>query len=119
MFNPKFQVFKSSQNNQYYYRLRSANGEIVLNGEGHTTKQSCLNSIAAVKSNSLYDFRYERIDGYLNYKFNLKAGNGEIIGRSENYNASYTRENGISVVKKIAGIALIEDLTMYMRNEKD
>ena len=111
MENPKFQIFKSSTNFQYYYRLRARNGEIILSGEGYTTKQGCLNGIASVKVNAPYDSRYERKDGYNNYTFNLKAANGEIIGRSENYNSSYSRESGISAVKRDAPGAPTEDLS--------
>ena len=110
MNDPKFQVFKSSANNQYYYRLRSSNGQIILNGEGYKTKQSCLDGIASVKQNAPYDSRYERKDGAGNYTFNLKAANGEIIGRSENYTSSAARENGIAAVKRDAPGAPIEDL---------
>lgn len=110
MGNPKFQIFRSSVNFQYYYRLRAGNGEIVLTGEGYVTKQGCLNGIASVKQNAPYDSRYERKDSYNNYTFNLKAANGEIIGRSENYTTGYARENGISSVKRDAPGAPIEDL---------
>ncbi len=108
---PKFQVFKSQANGQYYYRLRSANNEIILNGEGYTTKQSCLTGIASVKANAPYDNRYERKDSYNNYTFNLRAANGEIIGRSESYTTSYGRENGITAVKRDAPGAGVEDLS--------
>lgn len=111
MNNPKFQVFKSTANSEYYYRLRAANGEIILNGEGYTTKQSCLNGIASVKANAPYDSRYDRRDGTYNYTFNLKAANGEIIGRSESYTTSVSRENGIAAVKRDAPTAPVEDLT--------
>ncbi len=111
MNNSKFQVFKSTQNNQFYFRLKAGNGETILSGEGYTTKQSCLNGIASVKENALYDVRYDRKDGYLNYTFNLKAGNSEVIGRSENYTTSAGRENGISAVKSVAPLAPIEDLS--------
>jgi uncharacterized protein YegP (UPF0339 family) len=111
MNNPKFQVFKSNANNQYYYRLRARNGEIILNGEGYTSKQSCLNGIASVKLNAPYDSRYDRRDGTYNYTFNLKSINGEIIGRSESYTTSTGRENGIASIKSDAPGATIEDLT--------
>ena len=111
MENPKFTIFKSSSNYQFYYRLRAGNGEIILSGEGYTTKQSCLDGIASVKVNAPFDSRYDRKDSYLNYTFNLKAANGEIIGRSENYTSSSARENGISAVKHDAPGAPIEDLT--------
>jgi uncharacterized protein len=111
MENPKFQVNRSSANNQYYYRLRSKNGEPILSGEGYTTKQSCLNAIASVKINAPYDSRYERktaSNGQL--YFVLKAANGEVIGVSETYNTSQARENGIEAVKRDAPGAPIEDL---------
>jgi uncharacterized protein YegP (UPF0339 family) len=110
MNNPKFQIFKSTANSQYYYRLRSANNEIILSGEGYTTKQSCQTGIASVKLNAPYDSRYDRKDSPGNYTFNLKAANGEIIGRSESYTTSYARENGIEAVKRDAPIAGVEDL---------
>lgn len=110
MNNPKFQVFKSSANAEYYYRLKAANGETILNGEGYKAKQSCLEGIASVKTNTPLDSRYDRKDGVNNYSFNLKAANGEIIGRSESYTSFNARETGISAVKKDAPDAPIEDL---------
>jgi uncharacterized protein YegP (UPF0339 family) len=107
---PKFQIFKSSVNSQYYYRLCSGNGETILNGEGYKAKQSCLDGIASVKANAPYDNRYERKDAANNYTFNLKSSNGEIVGRSENYSSSASRENGIAAVKRDAPDAPIEDL---------
>ena len=109
MQNPKFQIFKSSANSEYYYRLRAANGEIVLSGEGYKTKQGCQAGIASVKENAPYDSRYARKDSYMNYGFNLKSANGEIIGRGETYTSSAAREAGIAAVKKDAPGALIED----------
>lgn len=111
MSNAKFEVFVSSRNLQYYFRLKSGNGEIILGSEGYVTKQGCLNGIASVKANAPYDSRYERKDSFQNYTFNLKASNGEIIGRSENYTSSSGRENGIAAVKRDAPVARIVDLT--------
>jgi uncharacterized protein YegP (UPF0339 family) len=111
MNNPKFQLFPSDRNGQYYYRLRSRNGEPILNGEGYTTKQSCLAGIVSVRANAPNDARYQRNDSDGNYTFNLKAANGEIIGRSENYTTRSARDNGIEAVKRDAPDAPIEDLT--------
>jgi uncharacterized protein len=111
MDNPKFQMFSSNANSQFYYRLRSRNGELILNGEGYTTKQSCLNGIASVKQNAPYESRYERRNNGSSYTFVLKAANGEIIGRSESYTSSSARDNGIEAVKRDAPAAPIEDLT--------
>lgn len=111
MENPKFQIFKSSSNYQYYFRLRARNGETVLSSEGYVSKTGCQQGIASVKVNAPYDSRYDRRDGLSNYTFNLKSANGEVIGRSENYITRAARENGIEAVKRDAPNAPTEDLS--------
>ncbi len=110
MENPKFQIFKGT-NDQYYFRLRARNGEIIIKSEGYVSKSGCENGIESVKENAPYDNRYEKkisTDG--KYYFNLKAANGEIIGTSETYNSEQARDNGIESVKTNAPISPIEDL---------
>ncbi|SNZ01184.1 YegP family protein [Flagellimonas pacifica] len=108
--NPKFQIYRSGS--EYRYRLRARNGEIILHGEGYTTKQSCLNGIDSVKRNAPYDRRYERkVATNGQYYFVLKASNGEPIGVSETYTTTAARENGIAAVKSVAPTAPTEDLT--------
>lgn len=46
----RYELFYSS--NQYWFRLFAANGEQILGSEGYTTKQSCQNGIASVKTNA-------------------------------------------------------------------
>ena len=113
MENPKFQVFKSTSNSQYSYRLRAKNGEIILSGEGYFTKQSCFSGIQSVKVNAPNDSRYERKQSAnYQYSFVLTAAkaNREIIGRSELYTTTAAREIGIASVKKDAPFAPTEDL---------
>ena len=104
-------MFKSTENQQYYYRLRAENGRIILNGEGYTTKQSCISGIRSVQNNAPLEIRYEKKDAPDNYTFVLKAANGEIIGRSENYTTAFGRDNGIAAVKYEAPGAPTEDLS--------
>ncbi|WP_136449825.1 YegP family protein, partial [Haemophilus influenzae] len=42
-----FQIFKGV-NNQWYWRLKAANHEIIAVSEGYTTKQNCLHCIHLV-----------------------------------------------------------------------
>lgn len=105
----KFVLFKSTVNNQYYFRLESGNNEPILSSEGYVFESSCKVGIASVKANAPYDVRYEKKDGYNNYTFNLKGANGEIIGRSENYKTAQGRDNGIAAVKRDApGATIVE-----------
>ncbi|CAN5348138.1 YegP family protein [soil metagenome] len=111
MTNPKFQLFKGNDN-QFYYRLKAANGEIILAGEGYTAKQSCLTGIASVKQNAALDAQYKRLIATNDqFYFTLNAGNGEVIGVSETYTTVQSRENGIEAVKTCAPNSETEDLT--------
>jgi uncharacterized protein YegP (UPF0339 family) len=108
----KFHIKKSSANGQYYYNLKDNNYQIILSGEGYTTKSSCENGIKSVKENAPYDSRYDKQHSVnKQYYFNLKGGNGEIIGTSETYTTSSARDAGIENVKKEAPYASIEDNT--------
>lgn len=111
MTNPKFQLFQSENDSQYYFRLIAANGENILRSEGYTTKHACENGISSVKKNAPDDNRYGRKESSSGYWFNLKAANGETIGTSQMYTTQSAREVGISSVKQNAPIAPIEDLT--------
>jgi uncharacterized protein YegP (UPF0339 family) len=110
MKTPQFEIFRSAASGQYHYRLRAANGEIILSSEGYTAKSSCLQGIASVRANATDMTRYIRHDSYMNYTFVLKAINGETIGRSESYLTPAGRDVGICAVKRAAPIAVIEDL---------
>jgi uncharacterized protein YegP (UPF0339 family) len=107
MESPRFRIFKSNLNSQFYWHLQAANGEKILSGEGYTTKQSCLQGIASVIEHAANAGRYERHDNYMNYTFNLKAANGEVIGRSENYYTAHGRDYGVEAVKRCSRAALI------------
>ncbi|WP_125782579.1 MULTISPECIES: YegP family protein [Pseudoalteromonas] len=108
----RFEVFQGT-NSQYYFRLKSANHEIILASEGYTTKANCLNGIQSVKLHAPYDSNYNRLNSVnYQYYFTLKASNGQVIGVSETYTTTQARENGIAAVKRDAPTASVIDLTL-------
>ena len=44
---------RESKNDQYYFNLKAANGEIIGTSETYTTKQSMENGIESVKANAV------------------------------------------------------------------
>ena len=108
--SPKFLIFRSTDTNDYFYQLLSANGEVILCCEGYT-KQNCLRAIASVKKNAVYESRFHRWDGNLTFSFNLKSATWSIIGRSADYADAESRERGIAEVRRDAPIALIIEMT--------
>ena len=111
MKNPKFQIFLGADD-QFYFRLISINGEIILSSEGYTARESCRNGIDSVKANSPLDGRYQRkTTANGQYYFILIAANDQPIGKSETYTTERARDNGIEAVKKTALEAGVEDTT--------
>ena len=46
----KYEYWKSSSDNNWYWHLKAANGEKIASGEGYTSKADCLHAIDLVKS---------------------------------------------------------------------
>jgi uncharacterized protein len=44
-----FRIHKNAQG-QYYWNLKSANNEIIANGETYISKQSCINAVNLIRS---------------------------------------------------------------------
>lgn len=109
----KFVLFKSPNDGQFYWHLKAANGEIVLQSEGYKTKQGALNGIKSVRKNAPHDERYRRLDSNDGqFYFTLTASNNEVIGVSETYTTKASRDAGIEAVKRIAPCAPLEDQTL-------
>ena len=108
----KFEIYKSDKNNEFYFRLKAANGQVVLASQGYKEKAGAKNGIESVKKNSQDNNRFKRLEAK-NGKpyFNLTASNGQIIGNSEMYESTSSRDNGIASVAKNAPDAKISDLT--------
>ncbi|BBC79940.1 hypothetical protein HK27_01025 [Acetobacter orientalis] len=107
----KFEVFKDKAG-EFRFRLKAANGEIILASEGYKQKASAEHGIESVRHNAPEDARFERKTSHAGKAFfNLKARNGEVIGTSEQYESEAGREKGIEAVKKAAAEAVLHDLT--------
>ncbi|MFW6225899.1 MAG: YegP family protein [bacterium] len=46
----KFEIFKSKE--QWYFRLKAGNGEIIASSEGYNTKQGAMKGVASVQANA-------------------------------------------------------------------
>ena len=78
----KFEISKR-KNGEFQFNLKAANGQVILTSEGYKARDSALNGIESVRTNSQDDGRFERLtakDG--SPYFVLKAGNGQVIGHS-------------------------------------
>ena len=49
--NPKFEVYKDKAD-EFRFRLKARNGEVIAASEGYKSKDGCMNGIASVKKNA-------------------------------------------------------------------
>lgn len=101
-----------SKSDDFYFVLKSGNGEVVLTSEMYGTRATTDQGIASVQSNSGDDARYERAtssDG--KFRFNLKAANHQVIGTSQAYETEGSRDAGISSVKANGKSKTVKDNT--------
>ncbi len=92
----KFAVFKGIDS-KYYFNLRAANGEIVMQSQSYSARSSAVGGVGSVQTNGKVSSRYElRATGAGEYYFVLKASNGAVIARGETYASKSNAERGIA-----------------------
>jgi uncharacterized protein YegP (UPF0339 family) len=109
----KFEIYKSDKNNEFYFRLKAANGQVVLASQGYKEKAGAKNGIESVKKNSTVDKNFEKKEAANGkFFFNLKSTNQQVIGASQMYASADGRDKGIEAVKNAADGAEVVDLTV-------
>lgn len=107
-----FEIYQSEKNQEYYFRLKAGNGQVILTSQGYANKSGAQNGVESVKKNAADESRFEKKTAANGkFFFSLKAGNGQVIGSSQMYQAESGRDNGIASVAKNAG-GEVKDLTV-------
>ena len=121
----RFEIFKGADK-KTYFRLRAANGQIVLQSQGYSSKSAAEKGIASVKDNgddaSQYDL-FAGADGQ--HGFRLLAGNGQVIARGEMYVSKSNAIRGADRVREIiremtdAGVVTDAEIKAEIENAAD
>ncbi|HDP88905.1 MAG TPA: DUF1508 domain-containing protein [Thioalkalivibrio sp.] len=107
----RFELYKDKAN-EYRFRLKSGNGEIILVSEGYKARASAENGIESVRKNASNEAHFERKESKNGkFMFNLKATNGQVVGTSEMYDSEAARDAGIQAVMNAAPDAGLTDQT--------
>jgi uncharacterized protein YegP (UPF0339 family) len=89
------------EDDQTYFHLLAANGELILRSEGYTSATAAKGGITSVKKNGTSDARYKLLQADNGeYYFNLTATNGQVVGTSETYGAKADAQKAIAAVKR-------------------
>jgi uncharacterized protein YegP (UPF0339 family) len=107
----KFELYKDAAG-EFRFRLKAANGEIVLSSEGYSSKAGAMNGIDSTKENAASADMYESSETAAGkHRFVLKAKNHQVIGQSQSYESASGRDNGIGAVGRAADGATVDDQT--------
>ncbi len=94
-----FEIYQSEKTKQFHYRLKAANGQVVLSGQAYKDKASCENGVESVLKNGADESRYEVKEASDGRKyFVLRSSNGQIIAQSQMYKSESGLKNGIMSV---------------------
>lgn len=98
----KFELYKDKAG-KHRWRLKAANGEIILASQGYASKAGAKIGIESVRKNSA-DTKNFRLSQTRNKKhsFCLVAGNGQIVGTSQTYAKEASCKAGVKSVKRSA-----------------
>ena len=106
-----FEIYKDRKG-EFRFRLKAANGEIILASEGYKSKASCMNGLGSAQKNGSNPDRYQSNQAKNGkHHFVLKAANHQVIGTSQLYDSERGMMTGMKSVQKNAENAKIEDLT--------
>lgn len=110
--NPKFQIFQG-KDDQFYFRLKSVNGNVLVYSEGYTQKESAIHGIRSVKENgrAAENFRSKTSDTGEVFTFSIMAQNGQVVASSDSYASVENRDKGIISTLETVEQAPIEDTT--------
>jgi uncharacterized protein YegP (UPF0339 family) len=107
----KYEIF-IGKDQQFYYHLKAANGEIILASEGYTQKHNAEKAIESVRVNSQFDGNFvDKIAQDERFYFVLRADNHEVIGISQMYHSKQSSDTGKESVKTNGLVSSVFDLT--------
>jgi uncharacterized protein YegP (UPF0339 family) len=109
MENPTFQIIRG-ENQQYYFRLKTALGEIILHSDGFKVREGAEKGIELIKLSVYHEEKFKRkisLDG--RYYFEILSMEKNILGTSGMFDTIQECDHGISLVKDLAPDAMIED----------
>jgi len=108
-----FEIYASEKSGEFYFRLKSSDGKILLTSEGYKQKSSCKNGVESVKKNAGDEKRYEqKTSANGKFYFTLKSANGQVVGKSQMYDNESDLKAGMQDVKRAAGAGSVQDLTV-------
>lgn len=105
----EFEIFKGLDS-KYYFRLRAANGEIVIASQSYTTKTNAKKGVASIRTNGADAANFELVAAQNDQVyFVLRAANGKVIGHGETYVSESNAEAAVESISALIASEKIAD----------
>lgn len=106
----KFHLKKAS-NGEYFFSLKSGNGENVGRSETYKARASADNGIESVKKNASNPDRFEVKEGKDGkFYLSLKASNGQVILSGQGYSSADGAKDGSeAIARAVAGAPTVDE----------
>lgn len=106
-----FEIYKDKPN-EFRFRLKAKNGDLLFISEIYTQKKGCESGIETTRKSILLENAFDiKVDEVGVWSFNLKASNGQLLARSESYNSKKLLMKIIETVKSNTISAPIKEVT--------
>jgi uncharacterized protein len=106
----RFEILKS-RNGQFYWHIKSANGQVLAASETYTAKQSAVHAIDVVRGRRV-TYQVWQSPRDLRHYWHIKAANGEILASSQGYSSRIAASLTADTVRRSASSAPARDLTI-------
>ena len=98
----KFEMYQSEKNNEWFFRVKAANGETLCSSEGYTSKAGCENGIESVKMNCRVEDNYmTQVSSNNQWYWTLRAANNQVIGTSQMYSSEQACRTGMMAMMNV------------------
>lgn len=104
-----FEVYQD-KGGSYRFRLKNADGRVVLSSDPYRSKRSCLRAINRVRNYAIQDSQFERkmTEGG-RFQFRIKAKNNHVIARSPAFKDPARRDAALATVRRKAAEVEVEE----------
>lgn len=106
-----FEIYQDKETKLFHFRLKAANGQVILTGPAYEDKTSCAHGVFAVLKNGRQESLYEVMESESGKQyFVLRSVTGQIIGQSQEYSSESGLKNGIISVGNNVANPRVRDL---------
>ncbi|TVZ08319.1 hypothetical protein JM80_0807 [Cellulophaga sp. RHA_52] len=103
---------KKTITNEYYFNLKTSEGEIILYGEVFKSLEECKQQIIFIKQYAYdYDYYHSKLTKDNKHYFYLYLNEDTLLGKSNTYNTEEAKELGIASVMLYATVATIKNFS--------